>query len=146
MYALSQSFEECILLYILPCKPFKNVKARKNGTTVSLMHPFLGVETLFVSNGYCYESIKGKYLSLEIRIAAIQHRWIRCLAFSQDDAIQDRFVLLAFANMLTLSGFSECDSRCCLTLLIQAGMCSLVFLSQIKEWLRAKESRCKECY
>lgn len=70
---------------------------------------------------------------------------MRCSAFSQDDAIQARFVLLAFANVLTFFGFRECYSRRCLNLLIQAGLCCLVFLSQIQEWLRSKESCCKEC-
>lgn len=72
---------------MMPCKHCRNIKARKNGNAVSF-----GVVSLFCEY-YCYESIKGEHLSLEIGIAALQHGWIRCIAFSQDDAVQDQFLL-----------------------------------------------------
>lgn len=41
-----RALKGCILLYILPCKHFKNVKASKNGTMGPLMHPFSGCQPL----------------------------------------------------------------------------------------------------
>lgn len=80
MYALTQSFEWCVLLYVLPCKRFSNVKVWKNGIKVSSMHSFAGCQPLSLMTAIM-NLLKGEYLSLEISIAAHQHRWITCLAF-----------------------------------------------------------------
>lgn len=80
MYALTQSFEWCVLLYVLPCKRFSNVKVWKNGIKVSSMHSFAGCQPLSLMTAIT-NLLKGEYLSLEISIAAHQHRWITCLAF-----------------------------------------------------------------